>query len=197
MLTPARHFVAVLVLVTLPPAVGIWYFIHPLAKMWRRVGAGITYAVLLCPMVYLGAALARHRASLLGQDLGGRAPLFVLAAVAAFAGGWVARRRRKLLNESILMGVPELSRAGAGRLLTEGIYAHTRNPRYLEILLFLLAYTAFANYVGTWVLFLLMFPALHLVVLLEERELRDRFGAEYEDYCRHVPRYVPKWRPGA
>jgi protein-S-isoprenylcysteine O-methyltransferase Ste14 len=29
-------------------------------------------------------------------------------------------------------------------------------------------------------------------VLLEERELRDRFGAEYEEYCRRVPRYIPK-----
>jgi len=29
------------------------------------------------------------------------------------------------------------------------------------------------------------------VVRLEERELRDGFGAEYEDYCRRVPRYLP------
>jgi protein-S-isoprenylcysteine O-methyltransferase Ste14 len=29
------------------------------------------------------------------------------------------------------------------------------------------------------------------VVLLEERELRDRFGAEYDEYCGRVPRYIP------
>jgi protein-S-isoprenylcysteine O-methyltransferase Ste14 len=34
------------------------------------------------------------------------------------------------------------------------------------------------------------------VVLLEERELRDRFGAEYDEYCRRVPRYIPG-RPSA
>jgi protein-S-isoprenylcysteine O-methyltransferase Ste14 len=28
-------------------------------------------------------------------------------------------------------------------------------------------------------------------VLLEERELRDRFGAEYDAYCRRVARYLP------
>jgi protein-S-isoprenylcysteine O-methyltransferase Ste14 len=31
-------------------------------------------------------------------------------------------------------------------------------------------------------------------VLLEERELAERFGAEYLDYCRRVPRYVPRRR---
>jgi len=30
-----------------------------------------------------------------------------------------------------------------------------------------------------------------LIVQLEERELRERFGTEYEAYCRRVPRFVP------
>jgi len=90
--------------------------------------------------------------------------------------------------------MPEISRRDKGRLLTGGIYGRTRNPRYLEILTFSFVYTAFANYAGIWVLYALMFPALHLVVLLEERELRDRFGAEYEEYRRRVPRYLPKPR---
>jgi len=29
-------------------------------------------------------------------------------------------------------------------------------------------------------------------VLLESRELRERFGAEYAEYCRRVPRYLPR-----
>ena len=79
-----------------------------------------------------------------------------------------------------------------GRLLTEGVYARTRNPRYLEFLLSLLGFVAIANHVGTWLLLALCLPAVHLVVRLEERELRDRFGAEYDEYCRQVPRYLPR-----
>ena len=30
-----------------------------------------------------------------------------------------------------------------------------------------------------------------LAISFEERELRTRFGAAYEDYCRQVPRFVP------
>jgi len=92
------------------------------------------------------------------------------------------------------MGVPELSRTDKGWLLTEGIYARVRNPRYLEFMAFILAYVSFANFAGTWVLALLVFPATHVLVLMEERELRERFGAEYEAYCRQVPRWIPSRR---
>ena len=34
-----------------------------------------------------------------------------------------------------------------------------------------------------------------LIVLYEERVLRRTFGAEYEDYCRHVRRWVPRSSP--
>ena len=190
----ARYFVAVMILVATPPAIALWYVIHPLARVWRRVGPRVAYLVLFFPAAALGATLAYHRNRLLGSDLGTHPPLIGLAMVAAVAGAWIARRRRKLLTERILVGVPELSSNDKGQLLTEGIYGRTRNPRYLETLVFVLAYVSFANYAGTWVLFVLMFPALHVVVLLEERELRDRFGAQYQDYCRRVPRYLPRWR---
>ncbi len=37
-------------------------------------------------------------------------------------------------------------------------------------------------------------------ILSEERGLRKRFGAEYEQYWRNVPRWIPRltaWRPGS
>lgn len=43
-----------------------------------------------------------------------------------------------------------------------------------------------------WTLILLgCIPALLLVVILEERERRDRFGREYEDYRARVPAILP------
>jgi len=33
---------------------------------------------------------------------------------------------------------------------------------------------------------------MHIIVLLEEKELKERFGHDYEEYCRRVPRYIPK-----
>ena len=62
---------------------------------------------------------------------------------------------------------------------------------------FILAYVSFAIFAGTWVLALLVFPATHVLVLMEERELRERFGAEYEAYCQQVPRWIPRRAGGA
>jgi len=125
---------------------------------------------------------------LVGRDLGLQPLLLVLAVPAAAAGAVMRARRRTHLNQRILVGVPEVSRADKGRLLCEastrarGTRATWSSWRFVRL-------CRFCQLRGAWVLYALTFPALHLVVLLEERELRERFGAEYEEYCRRVPRY--------
>ena len=190
----ARWFIAVMMIVWVPPAIAAWYIIHPFTRFWRRLGTVASFCIIYS-LLFASAVLLWHfRPALIGRDLGFQPLLLVLAVPALVAGGSIARQRRRHLNQRILVGVPEISTADKGRLLTEGIYARTRNPRYLEFVAFSLAYIAFANYTGAWALFVLVFPAIHLVVLLEEAELRERFGAEYEEYCRRVPRYIPRRR---
>jgi len=79
------------------------------------------------------------------------------------------------------------------RLVTGGVFAWVRNPGYLA---------AEAALVGQGLLFgnppLLgyatgMALAFHLfVVAFEEPALRRTFGAAYADYCRRVPRWLPR-----
>ena len=40
----------------------------------------------------------------------------------------------------------------------------------------------------------LLVPVGYLMIVLEERELIDRFGEEYRKYQREVPRFLPRWR---
>jgi len=188
----ARYIVGVMMIVSVPISIGLWYAIHPFARRWRRVGPVWTYAMLAVPAFAVGWSLWRARDRLIGADLGTSPVLLALVVPSVVVGIAIARLRRRQLNTRVLSGIPELSKTDPGRLLTQGIYARVRNPRYLEFWTFVLAYVAFANHVGTWVLYALTFPALHLVVLFEERELRDRFGAAYDDNCRRVPRYLPR-----
>ncbi len=80
-------------------------------------------------------------------------------------------------------------------LVARGLYRYVRNPMYVSILLVLLGEsTLFKNlrllrYAGiVWVGFYLF------VLLYEEPALRDKFGASYEEYCRTVPRWIPRLR---
>ena len=85
------------------------------------------------------------------------------------------------------------------KLVVSGPYAYVRNPMLSGVFLILLAE---ALAVQSWViaLWFVLFVAINAVYfpLSEEPGLRRRFGAEYEEYCRNVPRFLPRrslWRP--
>lgn len=196
-LRAARHLLAVLLVVSIPAAVLYWYLVHPFVGFWRRRGPAVTYLVVGTVCVALIVALLPWRSALIGNPWPFSWPLasagLALYAVAIF----LERACRRYLRFSILTGSPELSSSDPGVLLTEGIYARTRNPRYLAVLVALLAFALILNYPGLYVLFLLSIPALYLVILLEERELAERFGDEYRRYVERVPRLVPRLGPAA
>lgn len=189
----ARYVLALVLLMSLPPAILLWCAIHPFVRFWRRIGAAWTYIVLSPFVVGLMLAVFLVRRTLLKVDLGTHSWLLLPTGLCLGLGGWIAWHRRKQLTQRMITGVPELSRdPGENKLLTEGAYAVIRHPRYVEVVLWSAGYAFFANHLASYIAVLLAIPALYLVVLLEERELRDRFGAAYEEYARRVPRFVPR-----
>lgn len=193
-----RYVLAVLVVVATPPGILLWVAIHPFARFWRRLGAGGTYAVLGPLALGLVAVLFAHRDLLLGRDRGTCWPCAALGAGLLAAAAVLAIARRRQLRFGTLAGLPELSpERYPPRLLQEGVYARVRHPRYLELLLAVFSYTVVSHYTGAWVVAVASVPALWLVVVLEERELRERFGSAWDDYARRVPRFVPSSRRGS
>lgn len=189
----ARYVIAVLVLIGLPPGILLWFFIHPFASFWRKKGPVWTYTIVGLPMVGLMVGLFWARKTMLSVDFGTSYPLVLLSVLLFAMAAAIAAKRRKLLTFGVLAGLPELSESRyPGKLLTVGPYAKIRHPRYIEILLATFSYAMFANYLGTFILAAASVPVIVLIVLLEEKELRERFGAEYERYCEKVPRFVPK-----
>jgi protein-S-isoprenylcysteine O-methyltransferase Ste14 len=45
-----------------------------------------------------------------------------------------------------------------------------------------------------WALIFLIINFIY-IPLFEERQLKERFGEAYIEYCRHVPRLLPRIRP--
>jgi protein-S-isoprenylcysteine O-methyltransferase Ste14 len=84
-------------------------------------------------------------------------------------------------------------RVYADDLVTEGIYAHTRNPMYVGNLLFALGFCLM--YGSPW-MYLVIFPFFLLVyvsiVYEEERFLREKFSEKYDEYLHNTNRFVPR-----
>ena len=187
-----RYYAALVVLIGLPTGLLMWLVIHPFAKWLRRVGLVWAYVIVAVPIiVWLGTSLWL-RDTILAIDYGTNYLLMALSVIPSALAVAIHVSYRKYLTMRILAGVPELTGNQAGVLLTEGIYSRIRHPRYVESILWILGYALFTNYLAMYLAFLLMLPIMHVVVLLEEKELKKRFGSAYEEYCRHVPRYIPR-----
>lgn len=139
----------------------------------------------------------------LGWNWGGALPLRIIGGIvlviSVAVGAWACLK----MGWARLLFAGALFPPGAGaeenrvpqRLVIEGPYRYVRNPLYVTDFSLILGTALLC---GKWALILL--AALYLLQLalqlpLEERELRQRFGASYRRYCQLVPRFVPKLHP--
>jgi protein-S-isoprenylcysteine O-methyltransferase Ste14 len=97
------------------------------------------------------------------------------------------------------IGLVYIIRGGKNRqvyakdLVTEGVFAHSRNPMYVGNLLILSGMAITSN---CWTTVLVAIPVTafiyRAIVAAEENYLRGRFGPAFDEYCRSVPRFLPK-----
>jgi len=95
-----------------------------------------------------------------------------------------------------VVGLAYIKRGGlqkkvyAEDLVTDGMFAHSRNPLYVGNLLMLLGYLVIHNNPWVYVLGGVFFlTAYHAIVAAEENFLSNKFGSGYYAYCRDVPRW--------
>jgi len=79
------------------------------------------------------------------------------------------------------------------QLVTTGLYRYVRNPIYVGALIIIVGYFLWFKSIWMFAYAVAFFLFVHmLVILYEEPTLRGKFGAEYENYCKSVPRWIPK-----
>lgn len=79
-------------------------------------------------------------------------------------------------------------------LVIIGPYKFVRNPMVLGTVLFLLGSSILFESLGILIYALLIFLIMHLVVLVEERSLKKRFGDAYISYIQKTPRWWPRFK---
>lgn len=79
------------------------------------------------------------------------------------------------------------------RTVVRGMYRINRNPMYSSVLAVVFGQALFysSQRLAAYGVFLAV--CFHLfVVLYEERTLRARFDGKYEEFCKRVPRWIPR-----
>lgn len=190
-----RYAIALVLLLLMPGVYLYWFSIHPWVHFWRRLGVGWTMTVHYAMIALVGAALYSARKPLLAVEWGTNY-LLILLALPLFALSLALRRRLgRKFTLAMLVGLPEIDpQRRPVELVTEGIYSRMRHPRYVQILLALAGYALVANYLAAYAIVLLGVFWIWLVSRIEEKELRERYGREHEEYCARVPRFIPRWR---
>jgi protein-S-isoprenylcysteine O-methyltransferase Ste14 len=188
-----RYFIALFLTITLPPLFLYWLIIHPFGNFWRGKGIGLTYGVTLSIIVAGMVGLFSIRHYLLANDFGMSYTLIGLGLLCLVFSGIMRYALQEQLTIKTLLGLPEIAPDQYPRqLITQGIYGRMRHPRYVQFLIALVGYALIANYLASYLVTALWFPGIYEIVLLEERELRAHFGAAYDEYCRKVPRFLPR-----
>ena len=140
-------------------------------------------ALLLGLFMWLASSLVEPVEVPVGSRVGVAVVVAVVGLSIGLAGIVSFLRARTTINP--------INPSATSALVTGGVFRFTRNPMYLSLLLYLLAW---ALYLASWLAFLFV-PAFVLYINQfqikpEERALSSLFGAEYASYKARVRRWL-------
>lgn len=119
--------------------------------------------------------------------------LWIPAATLFGLGIWFYSHSSKDFSARQLGGLPEVVAGPCEqRLVTTGIRAHVRHPVYLAHLCEMLAWSVGTGLAVCYGLTMFAMITGAVMIRLEDEELGQRFGEEYQRYKAQVPAIVPK-----
>lgn len=114
-----------------------------------------------------------------------------IAVIVAFAG---------LAMRGIVIGLAYIKRGGlnkkvyAENLVTEGMFSLCRNPLYVgNMLIYAGEFLMFGNFTCFIIGTLSFWFIYECIIATEENYLKNKFGDAYKEYCKDVPRWIPKF----
>jgi protein-S-isoprenylcysteine O-methyltransferase Ste14 len=184
------HYFALFVFFLDLPVPLYWFILHPFAKFWYThiraafyiAGLGAWTAGAVFVLFFRNYFLAAGSPSL---------PITMLGLALVAADAILIYRAGKDLGRLKLVGHAELT--GNTVLVTNGIYRHIRHPRYIGMIAAIAGACLLAGSRWALIVSAIWLVIVLAVIFLEEHEMRARFGSVYDDYCRVVPRFLPRF----
>jgi protein-S-isoprenylcysteine O-methyltransferase Ste14 len=185
-----RYYLALFLTGSVPAILAYLLLLHSLIGIWRRIGVVASQIFLWTAVlgVFLWVISATRDFAL--ADFGPN-PIFFNAGMVCLAMAvWLRLKVSRSIGWRALLGLPEIApKSYPQRLVTTGPYARVRHPRYLQAFLALIGWALIANHPASYLACSFWIPGIWLVVALEEQELAERFGAEFEAYQKRVPKF--------
>ena len=169
-----------------------WFVFHPAIRFWRRVGNRAFWVALPVWVIFAaGIIIARH--DLFAMRVGRNALTWAAGAVLFVVANWLDSQTRHTFGWRRLAGLTEINpQHRLCGVVRTGVYGRVRHPRYLLYMLMMLSMAFLTGAVAIFLLAILNVLMYQILAPLEERELLDQYGPQYEAYRRSVPRFVPR-----
>ena len=173
------------------PFIMIW--LHAPRRVWRRIGRA-SYAI--HTPVYLamvaGAALM-YRVWPVGAWPWHPAATIAGVVVIQLAFVILAATYRDIDTWTLMAG-PELTPGAERAFVRQGAYSMIRHPRYLILMIGSLGNFLLTGYPLLLLAFVVTTLLSLVVIRMEEAELRESFGKDWDDYAARTPSLLPRWR---
>lgn len=156
----------------------------PSSDRWYRPAYVVISFLTLVPVVYLLASAPQRVLYKVSAPWSWR--MMALQALSALA------LLGALLQTGLMDFIGIKPRLGPGKLITSGFYCHLRNPLFLFGMTFIWLTPFMTDML--LVLYSLITIYFYVGALHEERALLAEFGAEYAEYRRRIPMFIPRLR---
>ena len=80
------------------------------------------------------------------------------------------------------------------KLIKKGIFAHTRHPLYLGVLIIYLGLIILSVSLLSIIGFIVVFILYNWIATFEENDLEKLFKEEYLEYKKRVPKWIPSFK---
>jgi protein-S-isoprenylcysteine O-methyltransferase Ste14 len=173
-----------------------WFMVHPRAHRWRekeRSPFRVLVPAWLTMWVGIGAITGHWRNVAFYSTAWTWIPAVFLFAIGIF----LYSRSGAHFSWAQLGGLPEVrANHSDDRLITTGIRARVRHPVYLGHLCEMLAWSIGTGLVVCWILTAFAIATGAVMIRMEDGELEERFGKEFNSYRNSVPAILPIIRLG-
>jgi protein-S-isoprenylcysteine O-methyltransferase Ste14 len=186
--------IAVMTIMAWPIIPLFWIPVHLSPAFFRKIKI-TAYLLPLIPWLPLAYLIYRNSTYLLQDKI--EFPIIIVRTgwILLITGSVLHLWTGKLLSLYGLIGVPEIFEKKEGRLVKTGAFSFVRHPTYLAHTLMFSGVFLFSGSITVGALTAVDFIVVHLLIIpFEEKELLLRYGAQYGQYQKEVPKFFPRFR---